>query len=213
MEERLDPEEVRLLVKLLRSARGWTPEQMAAVARRHPSSITRYEAGKPTPRPKTLRKLIDAAAIPMPYVQHVLVPLARALRTFRAPLSESFFEDLGAAVEALGSELSADALIQLTTFLAELQDPEEDWERTGPPCEEDRLRAAELWAHLESCTSDEDRLFLVETCPEYQTWALAERLCHESERAAAGGATVAATWADLGRKVAELAAVNEETLR
>lgn len=211
MEERLDPEEVRLLVKLLRSARGWTPEQMAAAARMHPSSITRYEAGTPAPRPRRLRQLIDAAAIPMPYVQHVLVPVARALRAFRDSLSESFFEDLGAAVEELGTELSAAALVEVTTFLAELQDPEEDWERTGPPREEDRLRAADLWPHLESCASDEDRLFLVETCPEYQTWAwaLAERLCHESERAAAGNATVAATWSNLAWRVAELAPLDD----
>ena len=193
MEERLDPEEVRLLVKLLRSARGWTPEQMAAAARMHPSSITRYEAGTPTPRPRRLRQLIDAAAIPMPYVQHVLVPVVRVLRAFRGgSLSESFLEDLGAAVEELGTELSAAALVEITTFLAELQDPEEEWERTGPPREEDRLRAADLWSHLESCASDEDRLFLVETCPEYQTWALAERLCHESTNSAAGDAAVAA---------------------
>ncbi len=208
MEERLDPEEVQLLVKLLLSARGWTPEQMAAAARMHPSSITRYMAGKPTPRPKTLQRLIDAADIPTPYVQHVLVPLARALRAFRAPVSESFFEDLGAAVGELGTELSAAALVELTTFLAELQDPEEDWKRTGPPGEEDRLRAADLWARLESCTSDEDRLFLVETCPEYQTRALAERLSHESERATGGGttvATVARKRAELARRVAELA--------
>lgn len=213
MEERLDPEEVRLLVKLLLSARGWTPEQMAAAARMHPSSITRYMAGKPTPRPKTLQRLIDAAEIPIPYVQHVLVPLTRALRAFRAPLSESYFEDLGAAAGELGTELSAAALVELTTFLAELQDPEEDWKRTGLPGEDDQLRAAELWSHLESCTSDDDRLFLIETCPEYQTMALAERLCHESENATAGGATVAATWAGLARKVAEMATVNEETLR
>lgn len=98
---------------------------------------------------------------------------------------------------------------RFTTFLAELQDPEEEWERIGPPREEDRLRAADLWARLESCASDEDRLFLVETCPEYQIWALAERLCHESERAAAGNATVAATWSNLAWKVAELAPLGD----
>jgi tetratricopeptide (TPR) repeat protein len=49
--------------------------------------------------------------------------------------------------------------------------------------EADRLFQAEAWERLEPCSYDE-LIFLIDNCPEYQTWYVVEKLCHESEEAA-----------------------------
>jgi len=51
-----------------------------------------------------------------------------------------------------------------------------------------RSQAAGLWDRLAACSSVQRRL-LVEKAREFQTWALAERLCSESEAAVSEGST------------------------
>lgn len=69
---------------------------------------------------------------------------------------------------------------------------------------EDRRRAAELWERLEERSSSA-RVALVEENPEYQGWALVEKLCTVSERAAASHADQALELAELALRVAERA--------
>jgi len=61
---------------------------------------------------------------------------------------------------------------------------------------EARDEADRLWQRLVQCSPAERRL-LVEKAQEFQVWALAERLCHESGAAAANDADEALELADL----------------
>ncbi len=64
-----------------------------------------------------------------------------------------------------------------------------------------RREAGVLWARLKTL-SREARREVVEDAPEFQTWALAERLCDESRRAAADDAQEALHLADLALWIA-----------
>jgi tetratricopeptide (TPR) repeat protein len=67
-----------------------------------------------------------------------------------------------------------------------------------------RREAARLWIRLRSETPANRRL-LVEKAREFQTWALAERLCNESAEAASDRTDRALELAELAHRVAELA--------
>jgi len=167
MMEQAFAEDVQQLVRLL--ARG----DIAGLARTSgvdPSSIYRCLAGKATPRPGTLRKLVVGAGLSLAFVEILLLPVLRAARLARTPLSESFLEDFEAAAGELAGEASTAALIQVGLLLAQLEDPAEWWERTGLSPEEESRRAADLQSRLEPLSA-EDRRFLLETCPELQVSA------------------------------------------
>src|SRR5947208_6437285 len=72
----------------------------------------------------------------------------------------------------------------------------------------DRRRAATLWKSLRALPPQRRRL-AVEGDRRYWTWALAERLCQESERAAANRADEAVELSRLALRVAELAPGSE----
>ena len=65
-----------------------------------------------------------------------------------------------------------------------------------------RQEAQELWAHLKANTR-EDRRDVVTVFPEFWTWALAERVSHESERMAAHRVEDALELANLALSIAE----------
>jgi tetratricopeptide (TPR) repeat protein len=65
-----------------------------------------------------------------------------------------------------------------------------------------RRQARELWADLKAADAQERR-DLVEVFPVYRSWALAELLCHESERMASHKVEVALELAELAVLVAE----------
>jgi len=65
-----------------------------------------------------------------------------------------------------------------------------------------RQEAQECWARLKADTG-QDRLDLVKVFPEFRSWALAERVSHESERMAAHDVKEALELADLALSVAE----------
>lgn len=164
MTEQADPEDVQQLIRLL--ARGHVG-RLARTSSVDPSSIYRCLAGKATPRPRTLRKLVAGAGLSLPFVESLLLPALRAVRLARMPLSESFLEDFEAAAGELAGELGAAALIQVGLLLAQVEDPAEWWERTDLSPKEESRRIADLRARLEPLSA-EDRRFLLETCPEYQ---------------------------------------------
>src|SRR6185295_1853028 len=71
-----------------------------------------------------------------------------------------------------------------------------------------RARAAELWRRLEPLTPRWRRL-AIEHGEEYRSWAVCERLCEESFRAAAREPEAAQALVDLALSVAELAAADD----
>jgi len=74
--------------------------------------------------------------------------------------------------------------------------------KTKKKVEAARRRAGELWAVLKLADSQERR-DLIEVYPVYRNWALAEFLCHESERMASHKIEIALELAELALFVAE----------
>ncbi|HVT61215.1 MAG TPA: helix-turn-helix transcriptional regulator [Thermoanaerobaculia bacterium] len=204
MKERAHADDLGLLVLLLRSLHGWGQDELAAAAGVDPSAISRHEGGLTKPFRKTLEKLARAAGVPMSLVHACLLPALRAARAAAAPLGAEASADLAAAAAALDQVTAGAGRSAMAAFLSELEPiAAEPWRRAGPPVPEDRLAVPDLWQRLADCTP-EQRLFLVERAPEFQTWPLAEWLCKESELAAADRAERAGELARLALRVAQL---------
>jgi transcriptional regulator with XRE-family HTH domain len=204
MEGHDDPQDLKLLVRVLRELREWDQAEMAAAAGVDVSSISHYETGRTVPPRRTLERLAAAVGLPMSFVESCLLPMLSAARDVTAPFSCESSEDLERTAVELGRALAGAGRSILTTFLSELDAADRPpWERAGPP--DDRIEAADLWERLKP-RSAEERRFLVENCREFQVRALAERLRHESEQEAADGAL---ELAQLASRVAELAPAPE----
>lgn len=199
MIELAHPEDLQQLVRLL--VRD-DPKAFSRASGVNVSSLYRYMAGRTAPRRGTLEKIIAGSGLSPRFIEALLLPAIRAARLARTPLTETFVEDLERAEQELGSHLTAAALVEMAVFLAQLEDPVEPWEGAEPSSEEERQRAGGLFDRLEPCEPS-DRRFLIETCPEYQTWALVEVLGIRSEEAASEDAIAAREWAELAQLVAQ----------
>jgi transcriptional regulator with XRE-family HTH domain len=207
--ERCRPSVFQVLVRTFRALRGWGREEFAAKAKINPKTVYRCEAGEVIPKQETLEKMAAAVGLTMPFVDVCLVPALEAARAASAPFDAATFEDLNKAGAELDSAVSGTGRSAIALLMQELEEEDrEPWERTGPPAEADRLHAADAWERLEPHTAKE-REFLVETFPEFQTWAVAERLSHASADAASDTAQGALELAKLACKVAELARCEE----
>ena len=123
MDEQPSPQDLRLLVRILRGLRDWSQDEMAVAANLDPSSISRYESGRMVPPPKTIERLAKAAGVPMSVIEACLLPALQATRKSMSMISPekllSF--DLKAAGDELASIVSAAAQALMTTFRVELE--------------------------------------------------------------------------------------------
>jgi transcriptional regulator with XRE-family HTH domain len=197
--EEASPEDLKRLVRLLREFRDWEQRDLARAADVDPSSVSRYESGRIVPPRKALERLAAAVGVPISLVDACLLPALKAVRVAMALPGEGYEGDDDA--EKLGSTLAGAARSAVTAFLATIEVQRKPWERASPS-EADRSDAPELWRRLAPRTADERR-FLVETCREFQSWALAEYLCLESAAAAPDRVSVALELAELAVLVAE----------
>jgi transcriptional regulator with XRE-family HTH domain len=201
MEEHDDREDLKLLVRVLRELRNWDQAELAAAAGVDASSISHYETGRTVPPRRTLERLAAAVGLPMSFVETCLLPTLSAARDAAAPSSRVSCEEMEQSFMELDRALSTAGRATLAAFLARLDSLDgPPGERAASPAPEDRVEAADLWRRLEP-RSAEERRFLVESCREFQVWALAERLCEESEKAV----DRALELARLAHRVAELA--------
>lgn len=74
-----DPADLRLLVILLRSLRGWNQAELAKAARVDKASISDYEQGRRAPSRRTLERLLDAARVSS-FQAEWLLPILRDIR-------------------------------------------------------------------------------------------------------------------------------------
>jgi transcriptional regulator with XRE-family HTH domain len=207
MEEPYDPEDVKLLVRVLRALRGWDQMELATAAGMDASSISHYETGRKVPSRRILGRLAVAVGVSASFVESCLLPVLSAARAAATRFTGEALDDPEGAATELGRALAGAGRSTLATFFSRLGSARRrPWERTGPPSPEDRIVAADLWQRLER-RSAEERRFLVESCREFQLWSLAERLCHESEALASG--EEALELARLALRVAELAPGDE----
>ncbi|HVT16472.1 MAG TPA: helix-turn-helix transcriptional regulator [Thermoanaerobaculia bacterium] len=184
----------------LRRARGWTEVELARAAGISKETVSHYEREQAPSRDR-LESLAAAMGYEVEAIDDVLLALAQATGLGagaadgpRSPADPSPAElrrarQLAAAMGRVAVEVTAHHLVALLRA-----------RRAGSA----RRRAAGLWEVLAPLAPGERRL-LVEKSREYQTWALAERLCHESAEAASDDASRAVELAELALRVAELA--------
>jgi len=188
-----------LALGAMRRSRGLSSEEFAALAGLSSRMMTKYEK-RQAPSPEILAEL---AAL-LGYSPEDVAFLLLALRE-PPPLPGG-----GTPVDPTPTERQTlyRAALQLTlavagvaegAFLDRLRDHHA---RTA------RRAAGRVWRHLHAATPAQRRL-LVEKTREAQTWAVAERLCAESVKAAANDADLAQELTTLARRAAELAPAEE----
>src|SRR4051794_18975380 len=115
-----DPEDLKLLVRVLRELREWDQAEMAAAAGVDVSSISHYETGRTVPPRRTLERLAAAGGLPMSFVETCLLPMLSAARAATAPFAPESSGDLEEHAVELGRALASASRSILTTFLSEL---------------------------------------------------------------------------------------------
>jgi transcriptional regulator with XRE-family HTH domain len=192
----------------LREARRWTQQELAR-AKGHSGNhklISRYENGA---LPLS-RKELDAMAAQMGYSREAVDGLLFIYSLVSPPSPP----ESGSPVDPTPEELRR---IDRAVIAAE-------WTRAAElrarliadkkrrKADEARRDAGELWARLKTLPSRERRE-LVEDSSEFRSWAVVERLCLESERAAADSASKALDLAGLALFTAARAEGNEALRR
>jgi transcriptional regulator with XRE-family HTH domain len=195
--------EMGVFVAFLRSLRAWSQAELGAAAKLDQRMISRYELGQKTPRESTLERLAEAVGIPLPLAKQALPFIRRALAAVEGgePRPDSPLDTAGIAEAVSGviESLAAEMQQRLAPRPQEL---------AVPPPEGARRDAEELWDSLKDRPFRDGRV-LVEGAREYRSWALAERLCEESETSAAADAARALDLATLALRVAEVAPLAE----
>ncbi len=216
-------EEGRLLVQVLRALRGWDQTNLARAAGLSQNSVSRYEAGD-TLTPDALERITAAVGLPIPWVERRLLPILRAAREKataapdgRPPLDhlqpgDDLEPEDQPALEAAVRGAIATAFARFEALTGSAEAAQVAAMHRKEPSPRDREDAARAWDRLAPCAAAERR-WLVEQGSEFQTWALAERLCDESARAALKTPAAALDLAHLALLVAELAPVDEHWRR
>lgn len=188
-----------LALSLIRRAEGLKQKEAAARNGIAASLLCLYEQGDPRLTLKLLETLVEGMGVPPEWVPE---RVERAL--FCAALTLSTAEPAAAVriSEAVRRRIEASAF-RVGRIAFETARQEYHRAATAAQAREDRRLAEDLWAQLKE-RSHSARLALVEEEPRYQTWALAERLCAESIRVAAGEPRQVLELAELAFRVAEL---------
>ncbi|HEX6904260.1 MAG TPA: helix-turn-helix transcriptional regulator [Thermoanaerobaculia bacterium] len=190
------PPALSLTLTLLRSARGWTQKDLAKATGIPSSVLSDYEKGRRAlSRPK-LDKL--AAALGMePEATEVSIFCAGFIRPEEGMETSGSPADLNAAESRLARRAAALA----ARWTGERTRNEMVRFLQARKIRQARKEAEDLWERLKQYSPRERRV-LVEGGREFRTWALCEKLCAESGRAAAADAERAMDLADLALRVA-----------
>ncbi len=190
------PSSQALALLYLRSKRDWSQKELAdRLGLADEKQISRYErGGKPLSR-----RNLDACAEGLGYPPEAVEALL-FIDSWIDPDSwaePSSPEPLSPEVRRLIDRSS------LTLAWSSLGGWRAELTRTARKkmVERSRRKAQELWERLKSTTRQERRE-AVDALPEFQSWALAELVCHESEKAAAHKVEMALELADLALYIA-----------
>jgi transcriptional regulator with XRE-family HTH domain len=196
------PPVLGVVLVFLRQRAGWGQQKLARKLGIGGPSLSRYETGKV---PLT-RARFDELVAPLGYSKADVdraVELGEQLRPGAAAPRDAeqaaawMLED---AVAHIGREARGAAHSEIGRFLAEKQ------------AEKERRQAGEDWALLSSRPS-KDWPILIAGASAYQGWAFCERVCAESERAAADRADRALDLARLAVRIAETTPVDNKAKR
>ena len=194
------PSPPSLVLVTLRTLRGWTQAQLAQAAGISRKTVQLYETEKAPPRP-LLEKLAAVMGYGSETIDYLLLGLTLAAGPPQSPRSP---------VDLAPGERRALQQVAARNGIVSRDLTERHAEKLARAlrARQDRDEARRLWVRLKLYTSDQ-RWLLVEKAREFQTWALAERLCHESEEAASDKADRALELAGLACRAADLAPGDE----
>jgi transcriptional regulator with XRE-family HTH domain len=181
------PDVLRMLVLFLRSTAGLNQTALGRAAGMSQGQVSALESNPGRITEETLQRIAAAAGVPWPLVAR----LRRFLDFFLSALSRE--AGLLQEMSQRPHTLSALSTYFLEELVAEAQASPDDL----------RLEAARFWDHVKDLPAPRRRR-AVELSPRAsRSWALAERICQESERAAASQAADALELADLALGVAQ----------
>ena len=194
------PSPLSVILRFFRSASGWSGEELARTLGIQSALISGYERGSKTLSRERLEELLAPLGIPPEAIDSALYSLEVGLLP----------EVPGSPVDPKPSELR---LIHEAAVVAGRKAVTETRRRMTEKVRRERAaqarrQAGALWKDLQGM-SPRERRRAVETERRFWTWALAERLCAESVRAAAHRADGALELAGLALRVAELAPGSE----
>jgi tetratricopeptide (TPR) repeat protein len=182
-----------LALAVLRTIRGWSQKELGLASKVLGTIISDYEKG----RRSLTRKKLDELAAHLGFQPEAVEEVVTFLRWFRPAepdnvpfgLSAADVRNIERAAAKVGRAATEAARVDLARALQAAR------------AEKARQVAEEAWNRLRPC-SRRERNLLVATAPEFQTWALCERLCTESEKAAAADVRRAMELAELALFVA-----------
>ncbi len=198
---RTNPPLLGLALRCACEAFGWTQKELAAANHISPSTVSEYISGVLELTLERFEELIAKKGGGAEDVQNAIAAarlIHRSLPTPATPVDPTPEERraidraTGRAMHRLGAEFKERLIAEVRQAHAEA----------------DRAEAEALWRRLAPRPVAERRR-LVEKEATFQTWALAVRLCAESEDMAPGCAVEALELAELARLVARLAIVPE----
>lgn len=178
------------MARLLRARSGKTQEQFGEEVGVHPSLIAQIEVGNGEPSREQLRAMARAAGLGLEDARELLDEAERLGRLRRGRV-EGRLDLLRALPERLREHLFG-AFRRL-------------WAQPRPaplPSSDDRKKAERQWERL-AALLPEERLAVVRADDELQNWALCERVCDQSEKAAARNIEDSSALARLGQEIAE----------
>jgi tetratricopeptide (TPR) repeat protein len=184
-----------LALAVLRTIRGWSQKELGLASKVPSAILSDYENG----RRDLTRKKLDELAAHLGFEPEAVEEIVTFLRWFRPAepdavpfgLSAADIRNIERAAAKVGRAATEAARGDLTRALQAAR------------AEQARLKAEEAWNRLKPFSSKERKL-LVDNGPEFQTWAVCERLCAESARAAPADARRALDLAQLALRVAKL---------
>jgi transcriptional regulator with XRE-family HTH domain len=189
------PSPLSFALMILRQAEGLKQKAVATKLGIAPSLLSKYESGGEGLTPERCEELMKALGIDRERLELGLFCAALLLPVESHPGSPA---EPSAAVRCRIEAAAARA--GRTAFEAAREEYRR--EARAAQAQKDRRLADRLWAQLK-VREHSARLALVEEAPQYQVWALAERLCAESVRAAADDPRQAVELAELALRVAE----------
>lgn len=198
MPRRSDPRADALAVRLLRAFRDCTQRDLAKAAGLHPTTISRYEKGRITPRRSTLLHLAAGSGVPLAVLEEFLLPLFRFAGT--AQTAESLDYGVGKDRSRLTAEILRSVSASILAVLGGLsferiREPAFRKEIPNPPS------PATLLDRLLAFPPGERRVW-IERVEEFRRWEVCVLACEASE-SAVGQAAQARDLAELAVAIAE----------
>jgi transcriptional regulator with XRE-family HTH domain len=194
------PPPLSIVLTYLRLGQGWSQKELAEATGLPPNLISDYERGRKTLSRERLEDIVCALGLRLSMIDTAL-DFHQVLHASQIPGSSGDQEDWEIeSIVAEASRLTADYARSLLNLLI-----------VKSQALEARQLAAAAWRRLKQQTP-EGRRILVEELAEFRNWALCERICEESIKAAADNADRALELAELALRIAELNP-SEETWR